>query len=205
VADELAAFVKEWGFDGVDIDWEDFAALAEGANAASGKAENWLIDFTKELRAQLPQGEYYITHAPVAPWFTMNTTRYPQGAYRKVHQEVGDLIDWYKVQFYNQGSDYINCPSLLDQSLAHEFPNSSLFEIANPVNANVTLDKLVIGKPTIPGDATNGFLNLTTLGTCVSQAAAKSWSAGVFLWEFHPNASVPGIEVIRGNTFPIPN
>ena len=116
VADELAAFVQQWGFDGVDIDWEDFNALAEGANAASGNAEQWLIDFTQELRAQLPQGrkslivsveeygglmiclEYFITHAPVAPWFTTNTTRYPKGAYRAVQTAVGDLIDWYNVQ-----------------------------------------------------------------------------------------------------------
>lgn len=203
VADELAAFVKEYGFDGVDIDWEDFAALAEGANAASGKAETWLIDFTKELRAQLPKGEYYITHAPVAPWFTTNTTRYPQGAYRAVQKQVGDLIDWYNVQFYNQGSDYITCPSLLTQSAAHEFFNTSLFEIANPANAGVDLDKLVIGKPTVAGDATNGFLNLTTLSGCLKQAQAKNWDAGVFLWEYHPDVSVSSIATVRSQSFPV--
>jgi len=205
VADELAAFVKEWQFDGVDIDWEDFAALAEGANAASGKAEQWLIDFTTELRKQLPKGEYYITHAPVAPWFTTNTTRYPKGAYRAVQSAVGGLIDWYNVQFYNQGSDYISCPELLTRSASGEFHNTSLFEIANPANAGVTLDKLVIGKPTVAGDATNGFLNLTTLGTCVAEAKAMNWDAGAFLWEYHPTVSNQGIEAVRGTAFPIPS
>ena len=148
--------------------------------------------------------EYVITHAPVAPWFTSNSTRYPSGAYRTVNKQVGNLIDWYNVQFYNQGSDYITCPSLLTQSLAHEFFNSSLFEIANPKNANVSLDKLVIGKPTLAGDATNGWMNLTTLGGCLEQAKAKNWDAGAFLWEYHPDTSVPGIQAVRAESFPVP-
>ena len=28
-----------------------------------GTAENWLISFTRQLRAQLPAGDYIITHA----------------------------------------------------------------------------------------------------------------------------------------------
>lgn len=67
----------------------------------NGKAEQWLIDYTKALRAELPSGQYILTHAPVAPWFS--TTAYKSGAYVAVHKEVGDSIDWYNVQFYNQG------------------------------------------------------------------------------------------------------
>jgi len=67
-------------------------------NQANGKAEQWLITYTKALRQNLPNG--IITHAPVAPWFS---PIYTAGAYTKVHKEVGDMIDWYNVQFYNQG------------------------------------------------------------------------------------------------------
>lgn len=76
-ANNIASFVKQWGFDGVDIDyevrvlgcvaecldadvvggWQDFGAMD------SGTAENWLISFTKQLRSQLPSGQYIITHA----------------------------------------------------------------------------------------------------------------------------------------------
>ena len=32
-------------------------------NAGNGKAEQWLISFTTQLRKQLPAGQYIITHA----------------------------------------------------------------------------------------------------------------------------------------------
>ena len=53
--------------------------------------------------------EYIITHAPVAPWFTTNTTLYPAGAYRTVNAEAGSDIDWYNLQvrlpYVNQNQD----------------------------------------------------------------------------------------------------
>lgn len=69
-------------------------------NKADGSAEQWLITYTRTLRNALPSGQYFCTHAPVAPWFS---PMYTAGAYRKVNEDVGDLIDWYNVQFYNQG------------------------------------------------------------------------------------------------------
>jgi chitinase len=96
--------------DGIDIDYEDFDAM----NSETGSAENWIIKYHNALRAELPLGrmcsalsglcstsfaaEYIISHAPVAPWFTTNTTIYPFGAYRAVHKAVGNTIDWYNVQ-----------------------------------------------------------------------------------------------------------
>ena len=43
---------------------QDFTAMDKG----DGKAEQWLTDFTKQIRTQLPKGKYILTHAPVAPW-----------------------------------------------------------------------------------------------------------------------------------------
>jgi len=62
----------------------------------NNNAEAWLIPFQKELRSLLPS-PYLITHAPVAPWFT-SAPDYESGAYVKIHQEVGDGIDFYNVQ-----------------------------------------------------------------------------------------------------------
>lgn len=53
--------------DGADVDYEDYPAFQSGA------AEPWLISFTKQLRNNLPS-PYIISHAPVAPWFTDDTS-----------------------------------------------------------------------------------------------------------------------------------
>jgi len=45
-------------------------------------------------------GDYILTHAPVAPWFSPG--KYRNGAYLTVHKTVGNLIDWYNIQFYNR-------------------------------------------------------------------------------------------------------
>ncbi|KAF7976283.1 hypothetical protein HWV62_7184 [Athelia sp. TMB] len=169
-AQTMAAWVKQYGLDGVD---EDFNAM----NAQDGSAENWLISFTNALRTELPVGQYILTHAPVAPWFS--PTQYASGAYLKVNQEVGSQIDWYNVQFYNQGStEYTTCAGLLTTS-SSSWPKTALFQIAA---SGVPENKLVIGKPGSSGDASNGYVAPATLATCVAQAKAKGWSGGVMSW-----------------------
>ena len=83
------------------------------------------------------------------------------------------------MQFYNQGL-YTDCAGLLTSS-GGAFPGSSLFEI--PKNG-IPLNKLVIGKPAVAADATSGgYIDPSTLATCVSQAKSKGWNAGVMSWE----------------------
>jgi chitinase len=86
-AQQLAAWVIKYKMDGVDIDYEDMLAMN------SNRAEGWLITFQKELRRLLPAGQYIISHAPVAPWFT-SARDYVSGAYVKINQEVGSTIDF---------------------------------------------------------------------------------------------------------------
>jgi len=47
--------------DGVDIDWEDNAAMEAGIG------EEWLVKFQLKLRECLPN--HIISHAPQAPYF----------------------------------------------------------------------------------------------------------------------------------------
>lgn len=72
------------------------------------RAVAWIVEFQTELRNLLPW-PYIISHAPVAPWFT-SAKYYADGSYVAIHQQVGDTIDFYNVQFYNQGVDqYVTC------------------------------------------------------------------------------------------------
>lgn len=213
-AKTMAAWVKQYGLDGIDVDYEDFNAI----NAADGKAEvtplrpfhtleslsntlmspqQWLITFTQTLRAALPAGQYLLTHAPVAPWFS---PMYTAGAYTKVNTEVGSLIDWYNVQFYNQGAtEYTTCDGLLTAS-SSTYPSSSVFEI-NSV-AKVDLNKILIGKPVTTADANTGYMSADTLAGCVATAKGKGWSAGVMAWEY-PDATAKWIAAVRAQSWPV--
>lgn len=59
VAEKMADWVIKYDLDGIDVDYEDTTAM----NAKDGKAEEWVITFTKALREKLPQGKYTLTHA----------------------------------------------------------------------------------------------------------------------------------------------
>ena len=84
----------------------------------------------------------------------------------------------YNVQFYNQGL-YTTCDGLINAS-GGAFPGTALLEIPK---SGIPLDMLVIGKPATAADATNGFMDPATLGTCVKQAKAKGWNGGVMVWQ----------------------
>ncbi|KAI0047160.1 glycoside hydrolase family 18 protein [Auriscalpium vulgare] len=191
-ANTMAAWVKQYDLDGIDVDYEDFNAF----DGSSGSAVTWLESFTKQLRVQLPQGQYILTHAPVAPWFQPNA--WAGGGYLAIDKSVGSLIDWYNVQFYNQGSsEYTTCNNLLTTS-GGTYPGSSVFEIA----ANgVSLDKIVIGKPGNSGDADSGYMSPSTLASCLVTAKSQGWNAGVMTWEY-PDAGASWIKTVRASAFP---
>ncbi|KAG9312386.1 glycoside hydrolase family 18 protein [Chiua virens] len=178
IANKLSSWVFQYGLQG------DFGAF----DGSSGSAEPWVISLTRQLRTKLPQGEYILTHArafvtcicksiadilstAVAPWFSPNT--WSGGGYLKIDQTVGSLIDWYNVQFYNQGAnEYKFCSGLLHQS-SSDNPESSLFQIAKN---GVDINKLVIGKPATSTDADNGYMDTAKLAWCASQAHDAGWS-----------------------------
>ena len=61
LANTMAAWVQKYDLDGIDVDYEDFAAF----DSSGGSAVTWLKTFTTQLRTHLPQGSYILTHARV--------------------------------------------------------------------------------------------------------------------------------------------
>ncbi|CDZ97380.1 Polyadenylation factor I complex, subunit, Yth1 (CPSF subunit) [Phaffia rhodozyma] len=182
-AQKLAAFVEKYDLDGVDIDYEDFPAFT------SGTAMPWLITFQQALRAALPS-PYLISHAPVAPWFTSAST-YADGGYRGVYSSAGSGIDFFNVQFYNQGSsEYTDCQGLLYTS-SSTYPGSSLFEIANQ---GIPIEKLLIGKPSTSAQASNGYMSSDLMASCLSEALSTANASGgslggVMYWQWESRSS----------------
>ena len=79
---------------------------------------------------------------------------------------------------FSEGSEYTTCTGLVFNS-GGPWTKSSIFEIKA---AGVSLNKIVMGKPATPGDA-SGFISPSTLATCVQQAKNAGWSAGVMVWQ----------------------
>ena len=88
-ANTMAQFVTANALDGIDVDYEDLDAMNKG----DGAAEAWVTTFTQTLRQTLPQGQFILTHAPLAPWLAPNH-QFAAGAYVTIHKNVGSLIDW---------------------------------------------------------------------------------------------------------------
>ena len=145
----------------------------------NGTGEQWLITFTQKLRSMIPN--HIITHAPQAPYFS--TEKYKNGGYVNVHRQVGNLIDFYNVQFYNQGNTSYDTYEKLFVSSGAYFPGTSVKEICEK---GVPLEKIVVGKPATTSDATNtGYMDQQTLSNAIVRAYNEGqWHAGVMLWQF---------------------
>lgn len=164
-------------FDGVDLDYEDNRAMEQGT------AEEWLIRCTQTVRKVLQKGQYILTHSPQASYFTNSRKIYPSGGYLRVHKAVGELIDWYNIQFYNQGSTrYDTYQTLFAESKGY-FPGTSVGEI---IKAGVPREMIVIAKPAQQSDAVNtGWVGFSDFGTYCRQAGAElGWNTGIAVWQF---------------------
>jgi hypothetical protein len=110
------------------------------------------------------------------------------------------LIDWYNIQYYNQGaSSYVSCNTLFNKA-GSWFPGTSIFELNE--SADIPLYKLVVGKPALSSDASNGYMSASALSECMQDAQEKGWNGGMMVWQY-PNANTAWISHIRGDVFPI--
>jgi hypothetical protein len=108
VAVNLALFVTAYGLDGVEVDYQDNPAFANGS------AEQWLVAFTAKLRSLLPN--LLIVHTVSAAYF-VGAPVLPRGGYLSVNDQAGSLIDFYNLRYFNQyGTAYSSAQSLFQQS-----------------------------------------------------------------------------------------
>eukprot|EP01084_Bolivina_argentea_P062776 114761_1 len=185
LAQKISQFVIDNEFDGVDIDYEDSESFS-----GSGLGEYWLTNFTIELRKNLPLNQYIITHAPQAPYF-MGKSQYPLGSYLYIHTHIGMDIDWYNIQFYNQGTSKYSTYNTLFVTADGWSYNSSVYQMMNghnDMNVKIPSNKIIVGKPASSYDASNtGFVDANTLESIFNTAVntdTMGWNTGFMDWEF---------------------
>ena len=157
VATSLAKWVLDNNLDGVDIDYDN-------ETMSTSTAENWLIAFQNKLRSLLPN--HLITHAPQAPYFS--TTQYRAGGYITVDKQVGNTIDFYNIQFYNQGgTTYDSYDNFFKVSNGW----STGTAVKQLIDVGIPMNKIVVGKPATQVDAANtGTVSTIDLGNWCVQA-----------------------------------
>ena len=87
---------------------------------------------------------------------------------------MGSAIDWYNVQFYNQGSSAYSTFATLFTASDGWATHSSVFQMVNGDNdiaVKTPADMIVVGKPVNSGDADNtGYVPAATLQSIFAKA-----------------------------------
>lgn len=114
-----------------------------------------------------------------------------------VNAAVGNTIDFYNVQFYNQGDTQYNTYDTLFVASGSVFSNTAVYEI---IKRGIPSKKIVIGKPVTQGDAANtGLVDHNDLGKWISQAYSQNhWFAGVMYWQYSSDLTGNAIKASCG-------
>jgi len=182
---DVANWALKWGLDGVDFDLE--LTPGDPSLFKNGRGTSWFVAATLAAKAVFSgAGEFYeISHAPQAPYF--GDWAGPTGGYVKVYEEASGAIDFFNVQFYNQGQccEYNTYGTLIESTDGTCMPRNSLLQIAD---MGIPKDKLVVGKYICGGCGNNGFVEANTLGGILSQAVQNTgWRGGAMAWMYVPH------------------
>jgi chitinase len=186
------AFAAAHSLDGVDIDAENLAPGFAYPPLTGADMVTWLVDASVAVKRVMGAGAI-VTHAPQAPYFGPvggDGWTGPTGGYSGVWARAGGAIDFFNLQFYNQGGCYTTYSSMFVQSAPGGggggtcgFPGTAVSEIAS---YGVPLAAMVVGKPLTPADAGSGYVTPAALRSYVVEAAGPpvAWETGVMAWSW---------------------
>jgi len=170
----------KYGLDGVDFDME----LPPGYSGPfeDGTAISWLVACSLAAR-QVLGNERLISHAPQGPY--LGTWAGNARGYVAVYKQASEAIDFFNIQFYNQGNLYNSYETLFLKN--PEMEETSVKEM----NENgIPFEKMVIGKPITTGDASNGYVDPCTLYKWGLRAKKEfGWKAGFMGWMYSPGSA----------------
>lgn len=182
-AQTAVAFMKDWGFDGIDVDWEYPASPEEGAN---------MVLLLRRVRQELDA--YAAQYAP-GHHFELSIAA-PAGPqhYEKIRlADLGDVLDHINLMAYDYaGSWGRNSGHQANIYPNHQNPDSTPFSTKVAVDAylagGIPAEKLILGMP-IYGRA---FVGTNGPGTPFSGVGGGSWENGI--WDYkvlpHPGSNV---------------
>ncbi|MCP4917153.1 MAG: glycoside hydrolase family 18 protein [Proteobacteria bacterium] len=165
LASSCADMMEEWGFDGLDIDWEYPVSGGLYGGAPEDK-ENYTL-LLQEMRTELDsRGEYLLTIAAPAGPSTIENMDLP---------DLAEPLDWMNVMTYDlHGSwDSVtghNAPLYADDGLSVDDA------VQTYLGAGVPASKLTLGLPYYG----RGFSGADELGEAYSGLPSGTWESGVY-------------------------
>lgn len=93
------------------------------------------------------------------------------------------MIDFYNVQFYNQGDTKYDTYETLFVNSGGYFSGTAVKEI---ISRGVPPKKIIVGKPVTPSDASNtGWMDSSVLGAALSKGYDDyKWYGGAMFWQY---------------------
>nr|AEC16039.1 chitinase [Ophiocordyceps unilateralis] len=190
-AKSAVSFVKDWGFDGVDVDWEYPADDTQAGN---------MILLLQAIRDEL---DAYAAKSAPSHHFELSIAA-PAGPdhYNKLHMaDLGKVLDYVNLMAYDFAGSWSNF-SGHDANLysQKENPNATPFNTDDAVQAyikgGVPSEKIVLGMP-IYG---RSFQSTEGIGKSFSGVGSGTWENGV--WDYKalpkPGAQVSYDDVAKG-------
>ncbi|KAF4125945.1 chitinase [Geosmithia morbida] len=172
-AESAVTLMKDWGFDGIDIDWEYPADETEAAN---------MVLLLKRIRQEL---DSYSEESADGYHFQLSiaTSAGPQNYGKLDMADLGDVLDYVNLMAYDYAGSFSNYSGHQANLYASESnPNATPFNTNDAVDAylagGIPSSKLVLGMP-IYGRA---FTGTAGPGTAFSGVGEGSWENGI--WDY---------------------
>ena len=200
----VGTWAAQNNLDGIDFDIENLLSGAT-ANDPWPSYIDWLTkSTTAAYNSYLSTANKapIITHAPQGPYFGPvggNLWAGSTGGYTAVEKAVGKYINWYNIQFYNQGGTCYSTTTGLTTNSASDCPVFAGTSINEIVSYGIPANKIVVGKP-LASYGFNGFIsNLAGALDGVSYGGIMGWqwdgtpatSCATLLGQPCPNSSGP--------------